>query len=120
MKTILIFAISTFFILTSCNSDIKFDKTKWLQVDDLGQYPYRQAMLNDLTSNHKLKGLSYKQLTDLIGEQQKNLIGDSSEIYYSILTDYGSDIDPVHTIALAFKLDKDSTVTEYRIDEWEK
>lgn len=107
------------FLLTSCNSDIKFEKEKWLEFGDI-EYPYRKSMLHDLTTNYKLKGLSYKQLIDLIGVQKKNLIGDSNEIYYEILTEYGWNIDPVHGITLAFKLDKDSIVTDYRIDEWKK
>ena len=84
------------------------------------EYPYRRAMLKDLMTNYKLKGLSYKELVDLIGEPQKNLIGDSDEIYYPVFEDYGSDIDPVHTIDLAIKLNKDSVVTDFRVDEWKK
>ena len=116
IKQILIY--SFLILLFSCNSDIQFEKVKWLKLDDM-EYPYRKSMLHDLVNNHNLKGLSYKQLTDIIGEQQKNLVGDRSEIYYPILTEYNS-IDPVHTITLIFKLDKDSIVTEYRIDEWKK
>ena len=117
IKQILI--ISVLIMLFSCNNDIKFEKVKWLKIDDM-EYPYRKSMLHDLVNNHNLKGLSYKQLTEIIGEQQKNLVGDRSEIYYSILTEYNRDIDPVHTITLVFKLDKDSIVIEYRIDEWKK
>ena len=107
-------------LLFGCESDVKFDNTKWLQTNDLQQYPYRSSMLKDLTSNYKLKGLSYSQLIELIGELQKNLVTDSMQIYYPILTDYGSDIDPVHTISLEIVLNKDSIVNDYKIEEWKK
>ena len=85
------------------------------------EYPYRKSMLKDLTTNHQLKGLTYKQLIDLIGEPQKNLVGKSDEIYYPITTEYGHPTlspDSVGSITLAFKLNKDSIVTDFRIDKW--
>ena len=90
-------------------------------LDDM-EYPYRKSMLKDLTTNHQLKGLTYKQLIDLIGEPQKNLVGKSDEIYYPITTEYGHaniSPDPVASITLAFKL-KDSIVTDFRIDKWKR
>jgi len=103
----------------SCTRNIKFDKTKW-QVFIDGQYPNRRAMLKDLTTNYKLKGLSYNQLIDLIGEPVKYMNEDSNKIFYPVLEDYGSDIDPVHTIDLTIKLGADSTVSDYNIEEWKR
>jgi hypothetical protein len=107
-------------ILTACNTDEKFDKTKWLVQSDIGQYPNRNSMINDLLNNHHLKGLSYKKLIDLIGEPAKNMTGENNEIYYQILTEYGSDIDPVNTKTLIIKLNNDSTIGDFKIDEWKK
>ena len=107
-------------LLFGCDRDAKFDKAKWLQQDDMQHYPYRLSMLKNLTGNYKLIGLTYFQLIELIGEPQKNLVTDSMQIYYPILTDYGSDIDPVHTISLEIVLNKDSIVNDYQIDEWKK
>jgi hypothetical protein len=39
-----------------------FDKTGFAVGGDLGSYPNRDRMLYDLIKNHKLKGLTYKQL----------------------------------------------------------
>jgi len=108
------------FIFTTCNPDNKFNKIQWLEHSDIEQYPNRNRMVNDLMSNHKLKGLSYKQITDLIGEPEKNITGENNEIYYQILTEYGSDIDPVHTKTLILILDNDSTITDFKIDEGKK
>ena len=104
--------------LTSCNSHTKFDKSKWVVRDDM-EYPYRRVMLRDLTDNYKLNGLSYKQLSDLLGEPLNNT-GDSSQLYYPVYEYYGSDIDPIHTITLDITLTKDSTVGNFKINEWEK
>ena len=88
-----------FGLLTSCNNDITFEKNGWQQKDDLGFYPNRNKMLNDLTINHNLKGLSYKKIIELIGEPEKNITANNS-IFYNIITDYGHDIDPVYSKTL--------------------
>ena len=74
-------------------------------------------MLDDLIKNQQLKGLTYRQLIDKIGEPEKNVTGDSNTIYYNIITDYGSDIDPIYTKTFAVKFDGDSIVTDFKINE---
>ncbi len=118
MKALLILFVCI--SLNACSNNKKFNKTQWLQMEDVQQYPFRQSMLQDLTTNYKLKGLTSKQLFNLIGEPQKNLVGDSNEMDYQIHTEYGTDIDPIHTITLAFTIDKDSIILGYRIIEWKK
>ena len=111
MKRILLFIM--LLSLIACNQrkqEIKFDRTKW-DDGDVEIYPYRDAMLTDLLTRYHLKGMSYKQLTQLLGEANRweNLNIDSP--YYVITTDYGSDIDPVYTKTLTLYLNKDSIVT---------
>ena len=49
--------------VTSCNQEINFEQNKWKEeTDHVFPSVYRPRMLNDLTSNHKLIGLSYDQL----------------------------------------------------------
>jgi len=48
-------------VLFACNN-IKFEKTGWVYQGDVGMYPNREKMLKDLTENHKLKGLTYREL----------------------------------------------------------
>jgi len=112
--------ILLFLILTACERDRKFDKTIWLKQSDVHQYPYRNSMCEDLVKNHKLRGLSYKQLVNLIGEPEKSIIDEPNSIYYEILTEYGSDIDPIKTKTLIFKLNSDSTILDFKIEEWKK
>jgi len=105
------------FLLTSCKDNVTFDKVGWAFQGDLGLYPNRDKMLDDLTKNKNLKGLTYRQLIDKIGEPEKNVVGDSNTIYYDIVTDYGYDIDPVYIKTLEFKFDTDSIITDFKINE---
>jgi hypothetical protein len=107
-------------MLVSCKLDIahqKFDKKEWGEKEDW-DYIYRDGMIDDLLAHHRLKGLSYHQLIDLLG-QPENLTNNDGK-YYQLLVDFGSDIDPVHTKYLVFQLNRDSIVTSYKIKEWKK
>ena len=80
-------------------------------------YPNRDKMLNDLIKNHKLKGLTYRQLVEQIGEPEQNVSGDSNTVYYNIVTDYGHDIDPIYSKTLQLGFDKDSIIIDFKIIE---
>ncbi len=80
MKLKNLIIMSLFFLTIACNTENKFDKMKWLQKSDVGQYPNRNNMVNDLVDNYKLKGLSYKQLVELIGDPEKKIIEVENEI----------------------------------------
>lgn len=109
-------------LLNGCTNhsvQIKFNRTQW-DDGDIEIYPYRDAMLNNLLKNYHLKGMSYRQLTKLLGEPNRweNVNIDSP--YYVINTDYGNDIDPVYTKTLTVFLNKDSVVADYKVKEWKK
>jgi hypothetical protein len=116
MTKLSLFILLTAVLIWSCNQSMTFDSAKWKTKDDM-EYTYRDKMLNDLTKNHKLVGLHYTQIIELLGIPQYE---DSSGIAYKILYDYGRDIDPVYTKYLDFSLSKDSFVTSFKIDEWKK
>jgi hypothetical protein len=104
--------------LTSCKNNLSFDKAGWIFQGDLGSYPNRDKMLDDLTKNQKLKGLTYRQLIDKIGEPEKNISGEENHtISYDIVTDYGHDIDPEYIKTLVFRFDNDSIITDFTINE---
>ena len=111
------FAVVICSFSTSCENQIKFDKAGWAKIEDLGIYPNRNKMLNDLTKNHKLKGLTYRQLVEEIGEPEKNVSESSNTLYYNIVTDYGHDIDPVYSKTLQLNFDKDSIIIDFKINE---
>jgi len=74
-------------------------------------------MLSDLTKNHKLKGLTKIELFNLLGPSDHI---ENNCIYYNIIIDYGSDIDPIYTKALKFNLAGDSVVNSFSVIEWKK
>lgn len=106
------------FLFTSCSNEEKFNKDKWNEQDDPAfPPPHRSKMLKDLTANHKLVGLKYSQLIELLGEPN---FTDSSSLAYKVIEDYGHDIDPVYTKNLDFTFSKDSVITSFKVDEWKK
>jgi len=108
--------VSVIFLLFSCNSQKKFSKETWLEDDGTLSFPYRNSMLKDLTTNYRLKGLSYKQVIALIGEPSQV---DSNTFCYRVQTKYDV-VDPVYTKDLYIKLSNDSVVELFRIEEWTK
>lgn len=117
------FIVMQFFILIalfSCTNvqGVKFERQQWVeQTDPLFPSPYRSKMLNDLTVNHKLVGLSYNKLVDLLGIPD---FKDISSLSYKIVVDYGKDIDPVYTKDLEFSFSKDSVIESFKVNEWKK
>jgi hypothetical protein len=117
MRKFLFLFVLTFTII-SC--DKKFEKTGWnytgVDTGDPLEYPNRDEMVNDLLKNHRIKGLNTKQVFNLLGETEiKN-----SRISYEILTDFGWDIDPIHTKYLEIKFNPDGIVKSAEIIEWKK
>ena len=74
-------------------------------------------MLNDLVKNHKLKGLTYQQLIDLLGTPG-NFSDNDDTVRYEIFTGFESDIDPAYGKNLNLTLGADSIVASYKISEW--
>ena len=101
------------------SDDLKFDKSRWIKFNDSdgGEYPYRNRMLNDLVKNHKLKGLTYRQLIDSLGSPTNLDVLDGT-VSYEITSKFDSDIDPTNGRNLDLILDADSTVISYKISEW--
>jgi hypothetical protein len=113
---LIVLAISLLSIL-SCNQNRNFDKSAWGEKGDLGIYPNRDEMLKDLMNNHQLKGLTYRQLVDLLGEPENYSDAEPNVAYYNVVTDYGRDIDPVYIKNLEVKFGCDSIVTDVNINE---
>lgn len=106
----------TIALFAACQSDIEFESAKWkVRKDD--NYPYRAEMLNNLVKNQSLIGTHYSKIEQLLGVPQYQ---DSSLMSYQVVHDYGRDIDPIYTKYLTLLISKDSIVTSYRIDIWEK
>ncbi|QDA60350.1 hypothetical protein [Hymenobacter jejuensis] len=105
-------------VVNGCSKqETKFDRHQWAVVGDLGSFPYREQMLGDLAKHHQLKGLTYTQLLDSLGEPS-NYGEPDGTIRYLIFEGFGSDIDPEHGKTLDLTLGTDSVVTSYKVTEW--
>lgn len=118
MKNLMIIFCLCFF--GSCGTEqLDFEKSKWNESVD-GFYTYRESMAKDLVENHLKKGLTYQQLTDLIGEPENFANLKTNTIGYTLMEDYGWDIDPVETKTLMIEFTADSLVKDFKIEHWEK
>ena len=77
-------------------------------------------MAQELMENHLEKGMTYQQLTDLIGEPENIANLKHNTIGYKLMEDYGLDIDPVETKTLMIELTNDSLVQDFKIEHWKK
>jgi hypothetical protein len=109
--------ISLWSVLSGCKQETKFNRDHWAIRDDVGGFPHREQMLDDLVKHHQLKELTYKQLLDSLGEPS-NYDEPDGRIRYLIAEDFESDIDPVHGKTLDLTLGPDSVVTSYKVSEW--
>lgn len=114
--TILTFIFSLFF--ASCGVEQKkFDKNTWNDMDDI-MYANRESMISDLMENHLRQGMTYKEVVELLGKPENYANIKSNTIGYEIMVDYGWDIDPVKGKTLYIELTKDSTVNDFKLEEW--
>lgn len=105
-------------ILTSCETQIKFDSSKWKEYRDLEVYPYRESMLRDIIDNKRLTGQKYQSVIDSLGQPANYADKKENELWYPVIVDYGTDIDPVYTKHLTVTMSNDSTVEKVEIREW--
>jgi len=124
MSTKSFFALSVslllYTLLACCNvtsnNEMKFDKVKWDSVGDLRSYPSRQDMFKDLITHHQIKGLTYNQIIDSLGEPE-NYQDKGDSLVYDIVVNYGY-LDPKSGTYLAIGFNKDSITTGFRVVQW--
>jgi hypothetical protein len=108
----------TFLLVASCGQPNKtFNKDGWLKIGDFGSYPERASMVDDLLKNHKLKGLTYDELINKLGQPTNS---DSTSIHYDIEIEYGIDIDPTRGSSLVFYFNRDSIITDIKLNDWSR
>ena len=91
---------------------IKFDKTQW-QVKDLEDYPFRNAMVDDLIKSRILKPLSRDQILELLGIPTRT---NENYLYYMVAqTRLGA--WPLHTKTLVIKIPEDGSENLIMIHE---
>jgi hypothetical protein len=93
-----------------------YDYNGWTEKGDLGTYPKRKKMIDDILKYLKLRGQTITEIENLLGKP--DFIG-QSEFGYKIDEDYGTDIDPIATTTLTIKFN-DSIITEAKKSKWKK
>jgi hypothetical protein len=94
-----------------------YDYNSWTEKADLGTYPKRKKMVDDILKYLKLKGQTISEIENLLGQPD---FKEQNEFSYKITEDYGTDIAPIATTTLTIKFNKDSVITEAKKDEWKK
>ena len=103
--------------MTSC-SHTKFEKGKWIDRTDPAFPPYdRRNMVEDLLKNHKLVGLTYRQLIDNLGKPD---VDEEGLLIYHIIIDFKDDIDPIFTRDLDISYSKDSLIAFVKVVDWKQ
>lgn len=106
--------ISILYLSTGCNNH-KFDKNLW-ETRDV-HYPYRKNMVKDLMKNHLHKGMTYKEVVDLLGGDHTRICGDTVQIVYEVDVRYFG-IDPVKGSDLYVNFTADSILTDFSVRKW--
>ncbi|MBK0380123.1 hypothetical protein [Mucilaginibacter segetis] len=118
MKKSLINYVFPFFLLlaiSGCRNQEKFTTEGWNDGDGIS-WPKRYTMVEDLLQNHKLKGMSYKQVINLLDYPQRNSHTDRSFSYE--ITRKMDLADTLYFKSLIFYLNKDSVVTGVKVYEF--
>jgi len=117
-KLYVVLVVALIFIVGCENfGKTRFDKAKWSEDYEIGfPPPSRNKMLTDLVENHQLKGVRYNEVVKMLGQPD---IRDSASFNYEIAIDY-SGIDPVYIKYLEFNFSRDSIITAFHVEEWEK
>ncbi|OOQ61271.1 hypothetical protein [Mucilaginibacter pedocola] len=102
--------------VSGCKNKQPFTPKGWNDGDGM-DYPKRYMMVDDLLATHKLKGMTYKQVVQLLKYPQRNSFTDRS-FYYDITRKMNGG-DTAYFKGLLFKLNADSIVTEVKVFEKE-
>ena len=96
------------------DKNIPFNTTGWNEdVDGEPCPPLRKLMVDDLLSNHQIKGLTYQQIVLKLGVPDNHEQTPPGLLRYEIIVDYTYG-DIVHIKALDFYFAKDSIINTWK------
>jgi hypothetical protein len=102
--------------ICGCNNTGEFDKAKWMERGRDLNFPFRDKMLNNLTTTYKITGINLDSLTKMLGDPEIR-VREKSIVGYQIIFEL-KDGSPIHIKNLELILDKDSNVKSFSIQEW--
>lgn len=113
--TKILFLLILFIFFTSCTIKEKFNSETWKHKGlDWQMSDKREKMVDDLIKSDTLKGLSEKQVIQLLGEPQ---IQKDNTIQFLIIEKYEFNIDPEYISYVVVELDSNKTVKNYYIQK---
>ena len=116
-RKLFLLLVSGIVLNTACTPHKAFDEAGWKEKDDSGIYPNRNSMLKDLTTRHRLKGLSFKSLTKRLGKPEGFSETKTNTAYYNISKEFERGAEPVYIKNLLVMFDADSIISQYGIEE---
>jgi hypothetical protein len=96
----------------SMTIEMNFDKEKW-QIKEGKDYPYRDAMLNDIVYTDKFRKLNKNEILEVLGEP--TYYRDDKNYLHYIITQTRLLSWPLHTKVLVIKISEDSSVEWIKI-----
>ncbi|UNY99770.1 hypothetical protein MQE36_05350 [Zhouia spongiae] len=98
-----------FFVLISCNKDLKFDAEKWKSAGGENiTLEIRANMVADLIESGTLLNKNESEIINLIDKPSKLNNGESENIkYFPVQEKYGTDTDPEEMIFLKIKFNEE-------------
>jgi hypothetical protein len=106
--------------MSSCQQNKEFDRLKWCEMSSIEDNT-RNSMLNDVLSNHLIRGKNINDVRYLLcGEGTfEQLDVKKSILVINIVTIYGA-LDPIYTKDLYVYLNKDSVIKEIEVYEYSR
>lgn len=104
-------------VFASCSKK-KFNSAEWKDSYEVNRgfvAPELKAMAEDIVANHKLIGLTHKQMLDSPGEPEN----DPTPSWYTVEENYDM-IDPVSGSYLRIDFNKDSIIVKAVVIKWHK
>ncbi len=111
-KLLLLFSCLLMLFAASCKNKQPFNRKLWKDGDGL-EFKYREAMLDDLLQNRKIKGMHFWQVRDSLGRPQGKR---GNAIYYDIFIKYDG-YPPSYVKRLFVYFNKDSIATDVKVYE---
>lgn len=100
---------------------VPFDRKGWDAWD--GHYHSRKSMADDLINNRLRRGMTLREIVDMLGKPQSSAVGSAGDALFSLRYEIDvaytfHDIDPFKGRDLIVEFGKDSLVAGYEIVEW--
>lgn len=102
----------------ACHRDPNlFDREDWLEHQDQ-RYLYRDAMVRDLMENHLYEGMNTDTILELLGKPDNIEVTPDKTFWYNLKNETTGSGDPAKMKTLFILFANDSTVTGFKVEEW--